>query len=275
MTTPQENPSSNRRWLLIGGAVVVVLAIAGGLFWYLDRDVPEEASLEGALEAVADDTAVTTTTAGETATTAVDEGTVETTTTAAPADDAEGPGLDGAWAVDTSIGEFSFEEATATFVGFRIKEVLSGLGDVEAVGRTPEVSGTMEIEGSTITAVEIDANLDAIITNDSRRDRRAKGALNTGEFPTASFLLTEPIELGEVPADGERLAATGLGTLTINGIANPVEIEIEAQREGDLIVVVGSTNVVFSDWNVEVPSAPIVVSVEDNGTVELQLWFSR
>ena len=55
----------------------------------------------------------------------------------------------------------------------------------------------------------------------------------------------------------------------------PVEFAIEAQLTGDLIVVVGNTNVTFSDFDVEVPSAPIVVSVEDNGTVELQLWFSR
>jgi len=32
---------------------------------------------------------------------------------------------------------------------------------------------------------------------------------------------------------------------------------------------------VFSDFDVRMPSAPIVVSVEDDGIIELQLFFVR
>lgn len=276
MTDPVTPENSRRRWLMIGGAAVVIIAIAGGLFWFLGRDVPEEASLEGALEAVADDTAPPSTnppdtTAAPDSTAAPEDDATTTTTTS----DVGATGVDGTWTVDTSIGEFSFEEATSSFVGFRIKEVLGTIGETEAVGRTPEVTGMLEIEGSTITDVQVEANMDAIITNDSRRDSRAKGALNTGQFPTATFVLTEPIDLGAVPVDGEPITATAVGDLTVSGVTQPVEFDIEAQLEGDLIVVVGSTNVTFSDFGVEVPSAPIVVSVEDNGIVEVQLWFSQ
>lgn len=276
MTDPVTPENSRRRWLMIGGAAVVIIAIAGGLFWFLGRDVPEEASLEGALEAVADDTAPPSTnppdtTAAPDSTAAPEDDATTTTTTS----DVGATGVDGTWTVDTSIGEFSFEEATSSFVGFRIKEVLGTIGETEAVGRTPEVTGMLEIEGSTITDVQVEANMDAIITNDSRRDSRAKGSLNTGQFPTATFVLTEPIDLGAVPVDGEPITATAVGDLTVSGVTQPVEFDIEAQLEGDLIVVVGSTNVTFSDFGVEVPSAPIVVSVEDNGIVEVQLWFSQ
>lgn len=275
MTAPDSRPN-RRRWLLLGGAAVVLIAVAGGLFWYFGRDVPEEASLEGALEAISDTSQAETTVAPDDATTATEGGDTTAapeTTTTSTAD--TGSGIDGTWQVDTSIGSFTFEDATATFVGFRINEVLGTIGETEAVGRTPEVSGTMEIAGSTITAVEVEANMDALVTNDSRRDSRARGALDTSQFPTATFTLTAPIELGEVPADGERITATASGELTISGVTNPVEFEIEAQREGDLIIVVGSTMVTFSDYNVEVPSAPIVLEVEDSGIIELQLWFSQ
>ena len=43
----------------------------------------------------------------------------------------------------------------------------------------------------------------------------------------------------------------------------------------DIIVVVGSTNIVFADFEVQVPTAPIVLSAEDNGIVEFQLFFRR
>ena len=44
---------------------------------------------------------------------------------------------------------------------------------------------------------------------------------------------------------------------------------------GETVVVVGSTEVVFADYDVEVPSAVIVVSAEDHGVVEFQLLFVR
>ena len=64
-------------------------------------------------------------------------------------------GVAGDWTVDTSVGQFSFEDSTGTFVGFRVSEELSGIGSTTAVGRTPAVSGTMTIDGTTLTATNI------------------------------------------------------------------------------------------------------------------------
>jgi len=50
---------------------------------------------------------------------------------------------------------------------------------------------------------------------------------------------------------------------------------LEAQLEGDVIVVVGSVGIRFADHGVEVPSAQAVLSVEDHGVVEVQLLFTR
>ena len=43
----------------------------------------------------------------------------------------------------------------------------------------------------------------------------------------------------------------------------------------DTVVVVGTTEVVFADYDVTVPRVPIVLSAEDHGIVELQLFFTR
>ena len=67
---------------------------------------------------------------------------------------------------------------------------------------------------------------------------------------------------------------TALGDLTINGVTNSVEIALEAQLVEGNILVTGSLPVVFADYGVQTPTAPVVVSVEDNGTVEMQVWFS-
>jgi polyisoprenoid-binding protein YceI len=177
--------------------------------------------------------------------------------------------------VDTSVGEFSYENSTGTFVGFRVSEQLSGIGSTTAVGRTPAVSGTMTIDGTTLTAASIDADMTKLTTNNSRRDRPARDALGTSQFPSATFVLTSPIDLGDAAKTGAKTAVTATGDLTVHGVTKRVDIPLEAQLTGDTIVVVGTLDVVFSDFGVTAPTAPIVLSVDDHGQMELQLFFSR
>ena len=150
-----------------------------------------------------------------------------------------------------------------------------GIGSTTAVGRTPEITGTLVIDGTTVTEVTIEADMTAITTNESRRDDKVQSALDTGEFPTATFVLTEPIELGDAAASGETVSVQATGELTIHGVTTPVTIPLEAQIVGDNIVVVGSLDIVFADYGVSVPSAPVVLSAEDEGVLELQLFFSQ
>jgi polyisoprenoid-binding protein YceI len=262
-------PKRKKRWPWVLGAVVLVVGAlaAYGIWWFLKDDSPPPPSLGGALEGVSTTVPVTTTTPADGATTTAPGGTA---TTAAPS-----AGIEGTWAVDPSLGEFSFEDATGSFVGFRIKEELRGIGSTEAVGRTPAVTGTITIDGTQLTATGIDADLSQLTTNDSRRDDRARGALDTDQFPTATFTLTEPVELGAEAAGGTPVAATAKGDLTIHGVTKPVEVALEAQLQNGVVAVVGTLPIVFADYGVSVPSAPIVVSAEDNGTVEIQLLFTK
>ncbi|GAG09502.1 unnamed protein product, partial [marine sediment metagenome] len=142
--------SKNRRPLYIAAGIVGLIVVIGiaALVWYLNQPVPEAVSIEAAVEDVS------------------------TTETATPTEtSAPLSGLDGTWAVDTSIGEFDFEDATSSFVGFRIKEELATVGTTTAVGRTPLVGGSFALNGATITETTIEADMTAIVTNASRRDR--------------------------------------------------------------------------------------------------------
>lgn len=261
-------PRPRRRrwpWVVIAAVLVVAVAVAAGLAWFFRDDAPEEVSLEGAVEAAEQ---ATTTAAPDTT------GSASTTaagTTAPPT----GGSVEGTWAVDTSIGTFDFESATGSFVGFRVEEELASIGSTTAVGRTGDVTGTITIEGTTLTAAAIEADLSTITTNDSRRDRRVQQALDTDQFPAATFTLSSPVELGEAAVTGGPVAVSATGELTIHGVTNRVTFQLEAQRTGDVVVVVGSVEIGFADFGVSVPSAPIVLSVEDTGVIELQLLFSR
>lgn len=247
-------PAKRRKPLFIAIGIILALALVGGaaLVWYLSQPVPEEVSIEGAVEGVAPTVPGATT-----------QSATETT------------GLDGSWSIDTSIGEFSFEDATSSFAGFRIEEELATVGATTAVGRTPAVGGSFVLSGAVITETIIEADMTEIVTNASRRDQAVQRALDTATFPKATFTLTSPIDLGTIPAENEPVSATALGDLTIKDATQPVEILLEAQLVGDLIVVVGAVEITFADWSIEVPTAPIVASVEDHGILELQLFFTR
>jgi polyisoprenoid-binding protein YceI len=302
-TDSSDVPTSRRRKRIligVGVGVLVVMALAGAFLWWFFRDdAPSAVSIEDAAAQV-DDAGTAPDTTPDAGTDPPPETTEPAPDTAAggPADTAESPadtattdpaadpaadldggdaasGVDGTWTVDTSRGEFSFEDSTGTFVGFRIQEELAAIGSTTAVGRTPEVTGSITVEGTTVTDVSIEADMTAITTNDSRRDDRVQGALETGEFPTATFQTTAPIELGEEALAGEVVSVSATGDLTIHGVTTPVTIPIQAQLVDDTIVVVGSLDVVFADYGVSVPSAPIVLSASDDGQIELQLFLTR
>ena len=195
------------------------------------------------------------------------------------ADDADGSGdalsaVAGAWTVDTTIGDFDFEQATGSFAGFRVDEELT-IGEVTAVGRTGEVSGFIQLGAGSLEAAEITVDMSAIASDRPLRDGRTRQALGTDQFPTATFVLTEPVALPADAADGTAFSLEAVGELTVKGVANPAVFALDAQLVDDVIVVVGSTEVTFADYGVQAPSAPIVVSVEDHGIVEFQLLFTR
>ena len=246
------SPTKRRsKWrMVIIGAVVALTFAAAGLFWFFGGTAPEEVDLSETASAINE---------SSTANTAIQTS----------------DGIEGTWAVDTSVGEFSVTEDTvATFAGFRVEEVLQSIGSTTAVGRSPGVSGSIEIEGTTLTSAEITVDLTSMVSDEPRREDKIQQALGTTTNPDATFVLTEPVDLGQEAVTGELVDAVGIGELTINGVTNSVEIPLQAQLMDGMILVTGSTDIVFADYGVSTPTAPVVLSVEDHGILEFQIWLS-
>ena len=245
-------PARRRTLLLALGAtaVVLVLVVGAALAWFFEGDEPAAADLETAAAGVAADTSTTTASSS-------------------------GDGVSGTWTVDTTTGEFDFESATGTFAGFRISENLQSVGSTTAVGRTGDVTGSATIDGTTVTEATFTVDLTTITTNERRRDDKVQGALETGQYPEATFTLTSPIDLGDGAADGGTVSVTAEGDLTIHGVTKAVELPLQAKLVNGTIVVVGSTDLTFSDYGVKVPTSPVVLSVDDHGTLEVQLLLVR
>ena len=181
-------------------------------------------------------------------------------------------GLDGTWTIDTTIG--SFTDFSSSFVGYRVNETLAENKANTAVGRSPQVSGTLVLAGSKITSVDITADLTGLRSDDDRRDGRLQEqAIETNQFPQAAFRLTSPLALESVPADGITFTATATGELTLHGVTRAVTFPVESRLTGDVVTVTGSIDIVFADFSIERPTSFVVLSIEDHGIMEFQLHF--
>lgn len=246
--------TSSRRTLFAVLGLAVVAAI-GGVVWFLSGDAPEGVDIDEAASAIADDAGV-------------DEALDDGDSSAAV------EGIDGTWTVDTSIGEFSVLDTTGTFVGFRIDEELSTIGETEAVGRTPGVEGELVIDGGTLTSATFTADMTQIVSDESRRNDKIQSALETAAFPTATFTLTDPVDVGDL-AEGAVVAVEVAGTLSVHGVEQAVTVPLQATLQDGVAVVTGAFEITFADHDVQVPTAPIVLSVSDVGDVEFQLYLRR
>jgi polyisoprenoid-binding protein YceI len=191
--------------------------------------------------------------------------------------DTEAAGLAGVWTVVADEGtDGPTGEAAVSFAGYRVVEVLAGgVDESTVVGRTGEVAGAIELSGTALVAATVEIEMATLQTDDSHRDSHARKALNTEEFPLAVFTLVEPVELPVRLLEGESFSGSVIGDLTIKGVTNRRVFDVEAQLTGDIIVVVGSAPVIFSDYGLTAPTSVAVISVEDHGIMEFQLFFTR
>jgi polyisoprenoid-binding protein YceI len=182
------------------------------------------------------------------------------TSAASSTDDSD---ITGAWKV-TSGSE----------AGYRAKEVLFGQ-DATAVGRTSGVTGSMAINGSTITSAKVVVDMRSVSSDRSLRDSQFKGRImDVSSFPSATFELVDPIVLASLPADGTRITTKATGKLTLHGVTKTVTFDLNGLHGNGVIKVQGSIPIHFADYRIDNPSGG-PAKVGDDGELEFLVQFTR
>lgn len=180
----------------------------------------------------------------------------------------DSPGVSGV----TDPAEFEGDWTVArgeSYAGYRLDEVLQG-EDVTVTGRTPDVEGTVSVADGAVTAAEITVDMTTVATdNGARDDYFRETALNTAEFPTSTFTLTDPVAV-EPGTESVELA----GELTVHGVTRPVTLDAQVGLTDDGARVAGSVPITFADFDVQAPDLGFV-SVEEDGEVEFLLDLVR
>jgi polyisoprenoid-binding protein YceI len=243
--------------LWIGGAVVaLVLLVVGGTWVYIHL-IKDEPPAKLTLE-TGDSSS------GSDSTTAASSGATATTTPGtATAGAASSGSIDGSWAASDQ-----------SQLGYRVKEVLFGQS-TEAVGRTNAITGSLSIAGATVDKGDFTVDMTTVESDSGNRDRQFQGRImDTSKFPTSTFTLTQPIELGSVPSEGQTVTASATGDLTLHGTSKPVTFDVQAQLKDGKIEVNGTIPIVFADYGIPNPTfGP--ASTEDHGVLEFLLVFTK
>lgn len=235
-----------KKWIIIGASLLVLIAaVWGGSAIYANVENGR------ALDELALSTPAATSAAPATA---------GASATDAPATTAGATDLAGTWTV-----------RDGSQAGYRVKEVLNGQ-DVTVVGRTTGVTGTATVEGTSLTAATVTVDMKNVTTDNSSRDGQFLGILKTSEFPTSTFTLTGPVDIGAISNGVATVQAPG--ELTVAGVTQKVTATLSAQVTADGVEVQGSIPVTFKDYGIDAPNLGFV-KVENTGTIEMLLKLGR
>jgi polyisoprenoid-binding protein YceI len=172
--------------------------------------------------------------------------------------------------------------ASGSQAGYRVREQLASLpAESDAVGRTDKITGsiTLETNGATttLTAATITVDTTSIASDESRRDNRLRSeGLQTDQFPTATFTLTQPVEVPAAALTGTPSDITLTGDLELHGVTKSVRIPAQAQLVDGVVQVAGSLTFPLSDFDIVAPNiGGFIVSIADDGTLEFLASFAR
>ena len=191
---------------------------------------------------------------------------------AAPSISASAPGA--TRTLDAADADGTWTSRDTSFAGYRVHEVLQG-NDVNVVGRTKDVEGTATVDGGSLTKATVTVQVAKISTPESARDEYFRDtALQTDRFPTATFTLTEPVDVAKA-LDGGTQDVTLTGTMDLHGVEKSVTADAQvAVGAGGDVQVVGSVPITFADYGVQAPSLGFV-TVDGKGSVEFSLDLAK
>jgi polyisoprenoid-binding protein YceI len=195
------------------------------------------------------------------------------------------PGTTVAPAVSVTSGDIaamvgSWRPGVGSQAGYRMREFLAGgIAKTDAVGRTSKVTGEVVIDGTStglsLRSVLVSADVSSMKSDQEKRDMWLRtSALQTDTFPTATFEMSKPMTVA-VPKDGQVLKFQVDGDLTVHGVRKKTTVNVEARRTGNILDLVGNTRLMLTDFNIDPPVIPGMVSTDDTGLLEFILVLSR
>ncbi|MFB2581774.1 YceI family protein [Herbiconiux sp. P15] len=153
-------------------------------------------------------------------------------------------------------------------VGYR----MTTIDGLEVTGSTTEIDGVVSRTGDSITDAEFMLDLASLVGDDPTRSVLLRALVAaTGGNSTASFVLTEPIDLtsATTTVHGEQVVAI-TGVLTVRGVSNQVHADAVVDFDDSHGAVTASIPIDLAAYGISLAGFS-VVQVEDIAYVDIDL----
>ena len=158
--------------------------------------------------------------------------------------------------------------------GFTFDEILPG-EEKTTSGSTVSVTGDIEIANNTLDSGLITVDMTNISTDQEKRDINVRMKLfHTDEFPTATFAVTDSVDLSGIPDDGTVGQVVVPGELTVHGQTNEVAPTFDVLRDGEQVILSSDIEINRLDYNVETPEF-VAAKVAEMGEINVRLTLEK
>jgi polyisoprenoid-binding protein YceI len=162
-------------------------------------------------------------------------------------------------------------------VRYRVHEQLVRMDlPQDAIGRTGEITGGIGVDntGQIIPAEsKFVINVGTLKSDRDRRDGYIRGrTLETDKYPTVEFAPTGLRGLPKVLPTSGKHTFDVIGNLTVRGVTKPTTWHVTAEAKGGQVTGSAATAFTFSDFSMDQPRVPVLLSVAD--TIRLEYDFT-
>jgi polyisoprenoid-binding protein YceI len=159
-----------------------------------------------------------------------------------------------------------------SIVGWRAQQVLLGQQSTLA-GRTGKVWGSLAISDGAVTQGSFTVEMAALTSSLSKTTQSSVFDVKADRVGT--LVLTGPIAVGTVPADGTVEHFPAAAMLTLHGVSHPVTFTASVERVGSSVYVLADISFPFAGWDISVQGVPWLADIQSPGTIEVLLDLTQ
>ena len=142
----------------------------------------------------------------------------------------------------------------------------------DAIGTTHSVSGDFQIStGSApvVTGMTIKVDLRTLQSDSSMRDGHVQNALDTTDYPYATFVSVSTQGLPASYTDGQTISFKLLGNLTMHGKTNGETFAVQGKVVGNTITGTAATTIYMTDFGIQPPTLANIAIVQNKTVITL------
>jgi polyisoprenoid-binding protein YceI len=142
----------------------------------------------------------------------------------------------------------------------------------DAIGTTHSVSGNFQISTGSSPVVKdmtIKVDLRTLQSDSSMRDGHVQSALDTTDYPYATFVSVSTQGLPTSYTDGQTIRFTLLGNLTMHGKTNGETFTVQSKVVGNTIMGTATTTIYMTDFGIQPPTLANIAIVQNKTVITL------